>query len=58
MRTKAKGKNNLNITIKEHTRELEEYLLEEEKPIQPEQFYQEMYGTRDEFIRTSIKINY
>lgn len=58
MRTKAKGKNNLNITIKEHTRELEEYLLEEEKPIQPEQFYQEVYNTRDPFIHQSIKSNY
>ena len=58
MRTKAKGKNNLNITIKEHTRELEEYLLEEEKPIQPEQFYQEVYHTRDQFIQSQIRNNY
>ena len=58
MRTKAKGKNNLNITIKEHTRELEEYLLEEEKPIQPELFYQEVYHTRDQFIQSQIRNNY
>lgn len=58
MKTKAKGYNNPKISIKSHTRELEEYLLEEEKPIQPDLFYQEIYGSRDEFIRTSIKINY
>ena len=58
MRTKAKGLNNPKITIKAYTRELEEYLLEEEKPIQPDLFYQEIYGTRDEYIKSSIKINY
>lgn len=58
MKTRRQGMNNPKITVKEHTRELEEYLLEEERPIQPYLFYQEIYGTRDEFIRTSIKINY
>jgi hypothetical protein len=58
MKRTLKGANAPRIKVKAVTRELEEYLLEEEKPIQPDLFYQELHGTRDTFIRASIRNNY
>lgn len=58
MKTKAKGYNNPKITVESITKELDEFLREEEKPIEPERFYEEVYHTRDIFIQNQIRNNY
>jgi hypothetical protein len=58
MLTEKKIKKRFHSPIIDEVKELECYIRETEKPIEPETFYAEVYGTKDDYIRETIRSNY